>query len=195
MKKYALIITLLASLLGAGRASAQQVAIKTNLLYDAAATINLGAEVRLAPRWTIDISGNYNGWNLHDNMKWKHWLLQPEGRYWLCSAFNGHFFGLHAMGGQFNIGNVNLPLKIFGSDFHKLANYRYQGWLTGVGIAYGYSFILGRHWNLELEAGLGYMYMRYDTFNCEKCGERVAHNARHNYFGPTKLAVGLVYVF
>ena len=42
---------------------AQEVAVKTNLLYDATATINAGVEVAIAPRWTLDISGNFNGWN------------------------------------------------------------------------------------------------------------------------------------
>ena len=34
--------------------------MKSNILYDASGTINLGAEVGLAPRWTLDVSGNYN---------------------------------------------------------------------------------------------------------------------------------------
>ena len=46
--------------------------------YDATATINLGAEIALAPKWTIDVSGNYNAWDWRDNRKWKHFLVQPE---------------------------------------------------------------------------------------------------------------------
>ena len=45
---------------------AQEVAIKTNVLYDIAATVNAGVEFGLAPKWTLDISGNYNGWTLSD---------------------------------------------------------------------------------------------------------------------------------
>ena len=81
-------------------ARSQVVALKSNLLYDAAATINAGAEVGLAPKWTLDVSGNYNGWTLSHGRKWKHWLIQPEARYWLCDRFSGHFFGLHAHGGK-----------------------------------------------------------------------------------------------
>ena len=47
--------------LGVG-ARCQKVAVKSNLLYDATATINLGIEFCLAPKWTFDVSGNYNGW-------------------------------------------------------------------------------------------------------------------------------------
>lgn len=39
---------------------AQRVAIKSNLLYDAATTMNLGLEIGLAPKWSLDLSGNYN---------------------------------------------------------------------------------------------------------------------------------------
>ena len=64
-------------------AFAQKVGIKTNLLYDATTTMNLGIEFGLAPKWTLDISGNYNPWTFSENRKMKHWLIQPEARYWL----------------------------------------------------------------------------------------------------------------
>lgn len=78
--------------------SAQKIAVKTNLLYDATTTLNLGTEFRVAPRWTIDLSGNYNPFSFKNDKKMKHWLVQPEARYWLCEAFNGHFFALHGAG-------------------------------------------------------------------------------------------------
>lgn len=70
------------------KVNGQNVAVKTNLLYDIAAyTANAGVEVGLAPRWTLDLSANYNGWTLSHDRKWKHWLLQPEARYWFCDRF------------------------------------------------------------------------------------------------------------
>lgn len=56
----------------ADHARAQNVALKTNVLYDATATVNAGVEFSVAPKWTMDISGNHNGWNFSDNRKWKH---------------------------------------------------------------------------------------------------------------------------
>ena len=53
---------------------AQKVAVKTNLLYDATATINAGIEFGLAPKWTLDLSGNFNGWTMSHDRKWKHWM-------------------------------------------------------------------------------------------------------------------------
>lgn len=59
----------------------QEAGVKTNLIYDALLNANIGIELPLADRWTLDISGNYNGWILSHGRKWKHWLVQPEARY------------------------------------------------------------------------------------------------------------------
>ncbi len=176
-------------------ARAQDVALKTNLLYDAFENINLGIEFGMAPRWTMDISGEVNLWTLSHDRKWKHWFVQPEARYWFCDRFSGHFIGIHAIGGQYNVGNINPGFKLFGTDFRNLAHNRYQGWAVGGGVAYGYGFILGKHWNLELEVGIGYVYTEYDKFECLDCGQKIANNVPHNYWGPTKAAINIVYVF
>ena len=92
-------------------AVAQKVALKTNLLYDATSTMNLGFEFGLSPKWTLDVSGNYNPWTFSKNKKWQHWLVQPEARYWFCNKMMGSFIGFHALGGSHNIGNVDLDFK------------------------------------------------------------------------------------
>jgi hypothetical protein len=104
-------------------AKGQQVAVKTNLVYDALLTVNLGVEVGLAPRWTLDVSGNYNGWTLSHDRRWKHWLVQPEARYWFCDRFAGHFLGMHLLGGQYNIGGLKNGVSFLGTDFSKLSVY------------------------------------------------------------------------
>ena len=38
--------------------SAQDVAVKSNLLYDAALNINGGVEFGVAPKWTVDVTAN-----------------------------------------------------------------------------------------------------------------------------------------
>ena len=40
--------------------------VKTNAVYDATTTVNLGLEVGLSQRWSLDLSGNYNGWEALD---------------------------------------------------------------------------------------------------------------------------------
>ena len=176
-------------------ASAQNVVVKTNLLYDITTTANLGMEFKVAPKWTVDISGNLNAWTFSENKKWKHWVLQPEARYWLCERFNGHFVGAHLVGGIYNMGNWNTDFTFLGTDFGQLKEHRYEGWLVGAGIAYGYHWMLGRHWSVEAEIGIGYVYTQADKYECPRCGEQLENNKPHHYVGPTKAAVNLIYVF
>ncbi len=176
-------------------AKAQSIAVKTNLLYDATATVNAGIEFGLAPKWTLDLSGNFNAWEISEGKKWKHWMAQPEARYWFCDRFSRHFVGVHALGGQYNVGGLDTDFKIFGKDFSKLKDSRYQGLFAGAGVAYGYALILGKHWNMEFEVGVGYIYTKYDKFECAGCGKRVGTDLEKHFFGPTKGAINLVYVF
>lgn len=177
-----------------GSCFAQNVAIKTNLVSDALASPSLGIEFGLAPKWTLDISGQVNFWDISDH-KWRHWLAQPEARYWFCRRFMGHFIGVHALGGEFNVGNIDLGFDLLGTNFRNFRSNRYVGWGAGAGIAYGYDWVLGRHWNIEAEVGLGWIYTRYDVYPCTVCGRKIASDRHHNYFGPTKLTINVVYTF
>lgn len=172
----------------------QAVAIKSNLLADAATSVNLGAEFVLKPQWTLGVTGQYNPWTFRENKKWKHWLVQPELRYWFCQAWDGHFFGLHLHGGEMNVGGIKNSINYLGTNFGKLTDYRYEGWFTGGGITYGYSLPVSRRWNFEVLAGFGYVYVKFDKFPCVKCGEKIGDGS-HHYFGPTQAALNLVYVF
>lgn len=193
---YKRLTILLLSIFTLGSASAQDWALKTNLGYDATASINLGVEVALAEKWTLDLSGNYNPFTINKdtNMKWKHWFVQPEARYWFCHKFGGHFLAMHLWGGQYNVGNIDFIPNMFGINFQNLANYRYEGYFVGAGIGYGYAWMLGNHWNLEIEAAVGGAYTWYDKYYCPKCGAKIGSDDLI-YWGITKLAINLVYVF
>ena len=106
-----------------------------------------------------------------------------------CDRFAGNFIGVHALGGQYNVGGLKNSISFLGTDFSKLSDFRYQGWFVGGGVAYGHSWILGRHWNLEAELGMGYIYTRYDSYPCASCGRKTgrrqtasllrSHESRH----------------
>ena len=184
-------IVALASAFGA---SSQVVALKTNLIGDALLSPNLGVEFGLSPKWSLERSGQTNLWPI-DGHTWKHWAVQPELRFWFCRRFAGHFLGLHGIGGMYNFGNINFPVNALGSDFRDLKDNRYQGWAAGAGIAYGYAWPVHKHWNIEAEIGIGWLYTRYDRYPCAVCGNKTAENVPHNYYGPTKAAVSVVYLF
>jgi Protein of unknown function (DUF3575). len=160
------------------------VALKTNLLYWATTTPNLGLEIGLSKKITLDISGNYNPWSFSDNKKVKHWLVQPELRYWTCERFNGHFFGLHGHYAQFNFSCIK-PLGMKG--------HRYEGDLYGAGLSYGYHWILNKRWSVEATIGVGWAHVDYDKYSCNECSAKIKSDNK-NYFGPTKVGINLIYV-
>lgn len=195
-------LALVAALMWGTASNAQEVAVKTNLLYDATTTPNLGIEVGMGRRVTGQLFYGLNPWKFAgsgiDAKKAKHWVLMPEVRWWPCAKMSGWFLGVHAMGGQFNAANVNLPVP--GAFFNGLnigkavRDTRVEGAFAGGGITVGYQWILSRHWNLEVEAGGGYNRIWYDQFPCAECGTKIS-DGRSNYVGLTKAGITLMYVF
>ena len=166
---------------------AQKIALKSNLLYDATTTMNLGVELGLARKWTLDIPVNYNPWKPDNGRRLRHWEIQPEVRYWFCESFNRTFVGLHAHYADFNVGN--LP-GIFSENMQKN---RYQGHLYGGGLSVGHSWILKKRWSIEASIGLGYARIEYEKYPCAECGSKLKDTGR-NYFGPTKAALSIIYL-
>lgn len=172
-----------------------QVAVKSNLAMDALAVPNLGLEVGLSKKLTFDVPVYYNPW---DQVMWREqedklfklFMVQPELRYWFCDKFNGHFLGVHLMGGLYNTTGIDLPF----TPFENLADYRYKGQFYGGGISYGYQHILSRHWSIEATVGLGYAYVLYQQHPCQHC-KPMKEEGHEHYFGPTRAAINLIYVF
>lgn len=108
-------------------ASAQHVALKNNIIYDATATPNLGLEVGLGKKVTMDLSAGYNPFEFSNDKQAKHWLAHAGVRFWTCEKFNGTFIGIHALGGQYDVADFKLPFDMF----KKLENHRYDGYLYG----------------------------------------------------------------
>lgn len=178
------------TLSGGVTAQAQNVAVKNNLLYDLIATPNLGIEIGLGRKVTAQVFYGLNPWKNSQGEMMRHWQVMPEVRYWTCQKFNGHFFGLHVMGGEFKFSQVDAPFGFFPNFKDNL----YTGWNAGIGLTYGYQWILHKHWNLEASVGLGYDYIRYKKYDCVDCGT-LRDDSHLNYFGPTKLALSLIYLF
>lgn len=158
-------------------ANGEKFGLKSNILYDAFLSPNLGVELAVSPRWSIDLSGNFNDWKSGDRRQWKHWLVQPEARWWRNRPFHGSFLAAHLLGGEYNV--------IFKGN-------RYQGKAGGGGIGYGWSWAFSRNWSLEGEIAVGYVRYSYDKYPCTQCGG-ILKSGDRNWFGPTKAAVNIVY--
>ncbi len=191
MQKFKKLFVLALLLISSGLffyANGQNVAVKTNLPYLATTTPNLGFEFGLGHNVSLELSGGYNPFEFSENRQLKHWVVWPELRYWTCGTFNGHFFGLHGVGGQFDLGGWDIPVW----KFKNLKEFRYDGNAIGAGLSYGYQWIINDRWGFEFTIGAGYVRFDYDVYSVND-GSKQWDNKR-NYFGPTKGGLSLVYI-
>jgi hypothetical protein len=119
-------------------------------------------------------------------------------RFWHSEAFNRGFVGVHATTGAYDAGGINIPLGVF-PDF---GSHRYEGWMAGVGVSYGWQWYLTPRFNVEATFGFGYLYLKYNRFGGEDDAGRTGTASQmidqldhvHHYFGPTRIGVSFSYM-
>lgn len=171
---------------------AQNSAVKTNLVYSGYTVPNLGFEFNIKNNKSLSITGAFRPFQFDDSKRFKLWSVNPELRFWPCRTYYGHFWGINALTGQFNVGGYS---DFSGIDITKLdiSDYRVEATHAGLGFSYGYHAILTKRLGLEFSVSAGYTRFWYEKFYCIKCGEKVDEGVR-NYFGPTGLGLSLVYL-
>lgn len=169
-------------LVSVSQTSSRYVAVKTNLAAWAGTILNLAADVQVSEHISVELPILWCPWYVSDKHAVKTFTIQPEGRYWLARPGEGHFFGVHAHIGWFNV---------------KWNRDRYQDTsrpLLGAGISYGYLLPLGEHWAGEFTLGAGYANMKYDTYYNIGNGARIDTRTK-NYWGITRVGISVVYRF
>ena len=144
--------------------------------------MNVAAEVQVGKHLSVELPILWCPWHISGKHAVKTFTLQPEARYWLSKPGSGHFFGLHAHVGWFNV---------------KWNRGRYQDAdrpLLGAGVSYGYLLPLGGHWAGEFTLGAGYANMKYDTYYNIDNGARIDTRTK-NYWGITRMGLSIVYRF
>ncbi|MDR2533441.1 MAG: DUF3575 domain-containing protein [Tannerellaceae bacterium] len=188
-------------------ADAQKIAVKNNVLYDAAGVANLGAEYAINKSFSVSLSANYNGWVIKQPMLWKHFLVQPEVRYWLREPFNEHFFGVQGTYGTYNVERLTIP------GFERTSLYR-NGTGFGGAISYGYHLYIAPRLSIEFSIAAGYLNLKYRKFVLGQHYEtetsapyRVDESTilkpgdanypgfiTRSYIGPTQIGISIVYI-
>ncbi len=159
-------------------------AVKNNLLWDAALIANLGFEMELGRRWSIDVPIYYSPYNITSTRKLRVLATQPELRRWLgAKAGEGHFVGLHG-----HIAGFNVAINDHG---------RYQDPerpLWGFGLGYGFALNFGaeKHWGLEFNIGAGFANYKYEAFYNRPNGQ-VFKTGSDTYWGITRAGITLTY--
>ena len=189
MKRNTFILFLLLLLFRLADLHSQTLAVKSDLLTGAHYSPILSVEVKLSDRFTLEAGFHYNPFPAGGDKRWKHWFVQPELRYWMCQPFGGHFFGAHLMYGVYNAGDMKLPLGLFKG----VRSSRYEGDFLGLGVSYGYHFILSPRWSIETSLGVGFLHIGYERYRCLHCGEQTGGGYK-NFIAPTRAAVSLVYL-
>ena len=169
--------------------SAQQVTLSNNLLYDAWLTPNLRVGVRTSEHWSVGLTAGYRPWPSDDttSKKWKHLLLAPDVRYWTDSVNVHHFFGVNLIYSHYNVAEVKFPFGLWKS----VRDERRQGDLGAIGAYYGYSWPLGRYWNIEAHIGAAIGYTKFDRYECGHCGKKIGNEKK--VFVLPQAGVSIVY--
>ena len=163
------------------------IALKTNILYWATTTPNMGIEFAVSEKVTLELSGGYNSFKFrskgNSNPKLMHWSVMPEARYWFCNVFEGTFLGVHGIYSRFNVEDIPVINK---------PEYRSKGYAIGGGLNIGHHWAMGKSWGFEMSAGIGALYLNYDKYECGACGA-FKENKDKVYFGPTKCSISFLY--
>ncbi len=161
-------------------------AVRTNLLHDAALTPDLGLELGIGQRFSVVGQGLWAWWSKSSrNRFWRIYGGSGELRWWF-----GNKHGLRAMAGH----HAGVYFSVHSFDF-ELGG---KGWQSvkpvyGLGIAYGYSLPLNERLNLDFGLRLGYVAGKMVEYE-PQCGTYVCTGrVAHRYVGPTAIEVSLVW--
>ena len=160
-----------------------KIAVKTNLLFDAALVANLGVEISPGTHWSIDIPFWYSPYSINSTRQIRLLATQPEIRWWPQKAMQGHFIGIHT-----HVAGFNIALN----DYARYQDPNHALW--GLGLSYGYAMTLGQseHWGLEFNIGAGFVKYRYDAYRNWNNGPKFKSGSDW-YWGITRAGITLSY--
>lgn len=158
-----------------------RLAIKTNLLYDAALLPNLEVEWRVSDNWSVALEGGVAWWGKYSNEhSYRLAMVSPEVRRWIRprAPWHGLYVGAFAGAGLYDLEKTT-------------RGYRGEGVMGGVSV--GYMWPISRYFSLEAEVGGGYLFTRYKEY-VPISGHHVYRRTKDlNYFGPLKVKFSIVW--
>lgn len=169
--------------------------LKTNMLYDALALPNIGAEFYLGRNISVGANWLYGWWDKDNRHRyWRAYGGDLYIRLWFgnrskTKPLMGHHIGI--FGGiltyDFEFGGKGYMGGIPGRTLWDRSN-------RFVGVEYGYSLPIARRINIDFTLGMGYFggkYIKYIPKNNEYIWQSTH---RLKWFGPIKAEVSLVWL-
>ena len=162
--------------------NAQRIAITSNLLEDAVLTPNVGVDVVIADRQSLTFDASFSPYKLSEQFHNKRVTIRAGYKYWLNQSLYAHYVGVDAVLSSSDVGIGRADSR----DEY-----------IGLGIGYGYSFIIGKRLNFVPCIGLGVAYGKSYSGHDHmiKPGLGVEATTRHG-FKPilTRFGVTIQYV-
>lgn len=182
-----IIIAAVAALLMAAAlpAAGQNVGIATNLAdYVSYGTLNISASMASSPHWTLEAQAKYNPFTFgapgeEDFSRRRQ--FSAGSRYWPWHVFSGWWLSGSLRYQEFSRTADGSPVTTEGDRF-------------GGSIGAGYSYMLGKHFNLDLGMGVWGGYQLYTDYSCAVCGDVLSRGAKY-FFLPDEFVVALSYIF
>ncbi len=170
-------------------------ALKTNMLFDALALPNIGAEFYLGKQWSVAANWMYAWWdNDHSHRYWRAYGGDLTVRRWFGhkaaeKPLTGHHIGAYA-------GVVTYDFEFGGKGYMGGLPHRtlWDRCNVVAGIEYGYSLPIARRLNIDFTIGVGYMGGKYLVYVPEGSHYKWQSTHRLNWFGPTKAEISLVWL-
>ncbi|MDE6006971.1 MAG: DUF3575 domain-containing protein [Muribaculaceae bacterium] len=170
-------------------------ALKTNMLFDAALIPSIGAEFYLGKNISVVANWAYGWWDKNSShLWWRYYGGDIAARWWFGKAahekpLTGHHIGIY--GGVFT---YDFELGGDGYMGGRPGHWLWDRFLTNAGIEYGYSLPVAKRLNIDFTIGLGYIggkYIKYYPQGSHYIEESI-HKVR--WFGPTKAEISLVWL-
>lgn len=183
MKKFFFMIFSLCML----NVSAQNIAVNTDLLMDAAVIPSLGVEMTMTKRSTLGLNMMYSPNALYK--AGKVFEVMPEWRFYFSGRpMYRHFVGLTAMWADYNL--------TFNNKHH-------EGNASGVGVSFGYVWNIKDRWSVDFHSSLGaafYKQKEWENGNPHFKDQAVEDygyvpaNEHGTVFVPLRLGVSVTYM-
>ena len=143
--KIKIFLTVLLLLVAKTSLNAQRIAVTTNALEDVLLTPNIGVDVVVGDRQSISFDTSFAPYKIADSFHNKCMTLRAGYKYWFNQAFYAHYVGVDAVISSSDVG---------------LGKYDSRDEYLGIGVGYGYSFLLSKRWNIVPNIGVGIAYCR-----------------------------------
>ncbi len=150
--------------------SAQVFSLSTNLLdWANLGTVNAQAGLSFSRHFSLHAGARYNNWNFGSAEKETAFQNRARTaslglRYWPWNVYSSWWVSARAQVEEYNRGGLlKRPLTE-------------EGVAAGLGLGFGYSRMLARHWNLDLGLGGWFGKAWYTQYRCPRCGRVVSRD-------------------